>query len=276
MQEFQGRVAVVTGAASGIGRALAQRCAREGMSVVLADVDERGLAELGHELEAQGAEATIVPTDVSRAEQLEKLAQTTARSFRDPHLVFNNAGVLTSGAAWEQTEADWQWVLGVNLWGVVHGVRSFVPRMLAHGEPAHMVNTASIAGLMAGPMMSPYMVSKHGVVALSEALNLELAGLGAKLGVSILCPGAVATGIGEAERNRPRELGASAVPSRASELFASAMRKGIREGVAPERIADFVFAAICENRFWILPDSSFNAALEDRFGRILAASKGGL
>src|SRR4051812_40433940 len=175
MKDFKSRVAVITGAASGIGRALAERCASAGMKVVLADVEPGALAEAEASLRAGGGTTLAVRTDVSQAKDVEALAQQTLKAFGAVHLLCNNAGVATSGLAWESSLPDWEWVLGVNLWGVIHGVRSFVPIFLAQGTECHIVNTASMSGLVSFPRCSLYGVTKHGVVTLSETLHHDLA-----------------------------------------------------------------------------------------------------
>jgi NAD(P)-dependent dehydrogenase (short-subunit alcohol dehydrogenase family) len=269
--EFAGKAAVVTGAASGIGRALALEAARVGMSVALADVDETGLAETREQVEQLGAKAIAVPTDVSKSESVDALATAAEAAFGNIHLVFNNAGVLLSGRAWERSEADWSWVLGVNLWGVIHGVRAFLPRMIEHREAAHMVNTASVGGLVVGPFLAPYIVSKHAVVALTESLHYELAAEGANVQVSALCPGAVATGITASERIRPAELEpASPLQSDAERAFQEGLRSAIGVGAEPADIAAHVFEAVREGRFWILPDPSYKPGVETRMQSILA------
>src|SRR5438270_2220448 len=174
MQDLKGKVAVVTGAASGIGNAMATRFAEEGMRVVLADIEEGPLADAEKRLGDGGATVLGVPTDVSKGDQVDALAARTFDAFGTAHVVCNNAGVATGGPMWTLTESDWAWVLGVNLWGAIHGVRAFVPRLVEQGE-GHVVNTASMAGLTSAPMMGPYNVSKHGVVTISETLAAELA-----------------------------------------------------------------------------------------------------
>src|SRR5438067_2268497 len=205
MKDLKGKVAVVTGGASGIGNGMATRFAEEGMKVVLADVEEGPLADAEKKLTDAGATVLAVPTDVSKGDQMDALAAKTFETFGTAHVVCNNAGVATGGPMWQLTEADWQWVLGVNLWGVIHGVRVFAGRLVEQGE-GHIVNTASIAGLTSAPLMGPYDVSKHGVVTLSETLASELALHGSPVKVSVLCPGWVNTRIHEADRNRPSEL----------------------------------------------------------------------
>src|SRR3989454_8974881 len=204
MKEFRDRVAVVTGAASGIGRGLAERFAAEGMKVVLADVEQSALDQADAEMRERGATVLPVRTDVSKPQQMEQLAQQTLEAFGAVHIVCNNAGVGgPGGPVWERTLADWQWVLGVNLWGVIHGIRTFVPIMLRQETEGHIVNTASVAGLVSLPMLTIYDVTKHGVVTLSESLYQELAMSGSRLRVSVLCPGFVSTNIMDADRNRP-------------------------------------------------------------------------
>src|SRR5215468_8675057 len=188
MKEFREKVAVVTGAASGIGRALAQRFARAEMKVVLADVESGALEQAADEIAASGTQTLAVRTDVSKAAEVERLAQAVIDKFGAVHVVCNNAGVGTSGPTWMQTVDDWKWLLGVNLWGVIHGVRVFTPLLLAQGE-GHIVNTASLAGMISGAGAAPYNVSKFGVVALSETLHHELTLLGMPVRVSVLCPG---------------------------------------------------------------------------------------
>src|SRR3989440_6597694 len=206
MKDFQGKVAVVTGAASGIGRALGGKCAALGMKVVLADVEESALKQPEEELQGSGAQVLAMRTDVSQADEVEVLAKITFETYGAVHLLFNNAGVGAGTTVWESSLADWQWVLGVNLWGVIHGVHFFVPHMLAQDSEGHIVNTASSAGLVASSGLGMYKVSKHAVVTLSETLALDLAARGAKLKASVLCPEWVNTRIVDAERNRPLAL----------------------------------------------------------------------
>ncbi len=219
MKEFKGKVAVVTGAASGIGRAMAERFAAEGMKVVLADIEQEALAQAEAKMKAAGATVLAVRTDVSSASGVQALAGRTIDAFGAVHILCNNAGVPpVVGPSWELTEADWQWVLGVNLWGVLHGIRVFVPIMLGQDSEGHVVNTASMAGLLSLPWAATYDVAKHGVVTLSESLHGELAAVGSKLKVSVLCPGWVKTPAhgwgpqpprGAAESARPGDGGAT-------------------------------------------------------------------
>lgn len=271
LDSFAGKTAVVTGAASGIGRSLALRCAREGMSVAMADVDEAGLEETRRLVVETGVSATAVPTDVSKADEVDALADAALRAFSKIHLVFNNAGVLVSGCAWERSAADWEWVLGVNLFGCIHGARTFLPILIDQREPGWMVNTASIGGLLSGPFLAPYMVSKHAVVGLTEVIYHELAAKGVDVGISCLCPGAVATGITASERIRPEAAGAAApLGSEAEESFASGLEAGIAGGMAPDELAEHAFAGVREGRFWILPDPMYRESFEARAQSILS------
>jgi NAD(P)-dependent dehydrogenase (short-subunit alcohol dehydrogenase family) len=253
MKDFNSKVAVITGAASGIGRALAERCAREGMKVVLADVEAGPLAEVEANLQAGGGTALAVRTDVSQAKAVEVLAQKTLEAFGAVHLLCNNAGVATNGTVWESSLTDWEWVIGVNLWGPVHGVRTFVPIMLAQDTECHIVNTASLSGLISFPRGSVYAVSKHGVVTLSEALHHELAEQGGKVKVSLLCPGLVQTRIVDCARNRPERLAATSPMGSVEAAGWEALRQQMQTATSPAQIADAVFQAIRAERFYILP-----------------------
>jgi NAD(P)-dependent dehydrogenase (short-subunit alcohol dehydrogenase family) len=253
MKDFKDKVAVITGAASGIGRALADHSARAGMKVVLADVEQEALAEAAANLQAGGGTVLAVRTDVSEAKDVEALAQKTLEAFGAVHLLCNNAGVATSGTViWESSPTDWEWVFGVNLWGVIHGVRGFVPIMLAQNTQCHIVNTASLAGLMSFPRGSIYAVTKHGVVALSEALHHELAERGGKVKVSVLCPGLVKTRIIDCARNRPERLAATAPMGPVEAAGWETLRQQLQTGMPPAQVADAVFQAIREERFYIL------------------------
>jgi NAD(P)-dependent dehydrogenase (short-subunit alcohol dehydrogenase family) len=273
MQEFQDKVAVVTGAASGIGFALADRFAREGMKVVLADVEADALARAEAELRGRGATVLAVRTDVRQASEVEALAEKTLAAFDAVHVVCNNAGVFIAKASWEHTLADWEWVLGVNLWGVIHGVRTFVPIMLRQGTEGHIVNTASQAGLDTGAFIASYEVSKHGVVALSEDLSRELARIGAPVKVSVLCPAMVRTNLPDSARNRPRSLanpeGSEPVRAEAKRVEVGLIRELETEGIPPARIADHVVAAIRADKFYIFPHSGTKEAIRARMEGIL-------
>ncbi len=271
MKEFQGKVAVVTGAASGIGRALAEHAAQEGMNVVLADIEEAALQQVSQALEANGTQVLAVKTDVSKAEDVEALAQKTLERFGAVHLLFNNAGVGAGTTTWDSSLDDWKWVLGVNLWGVIHGVHTFVPLMLKQGGEGHIVNTASVAGLTSGPGLGIYKVSKFGVVTLSETLYYELLLTGAPIKVSVLCPGWVKTRVLESERNRPAEL-RNASPMQldpTGQAFFQMMQQWVETGMPPEKVADIVFQAIREEKFYILSHPEFKVAIEARNEDIL-------
>lgn len=263
MKELRSKVAVVTGAASGIGRALAGRCAREGMKVVLADVEAEPLFSSASELKRAGAEVLAVVTDVSQAAEVELLARRSLAAFGAVHLLFNNAGVGAGGTIWETPLADWEWVLGVNLWGIIHGIRAFVPIMLDQGAGAHIVNTASMAGLLTGPELGAYRVSKHGVVALSETLYYQLADRKANVGVSVLCPGAVKTRITCSTRNRLEP----ADDPRGHEDRAS--RAAAWDEISPEQVAEHVFAAIRARRFYIFTQPRLKEHVRARMEDVL-------
>ena len=272
MKEFKGKVAVVTGAASGIGKGFAERCLKEGMNVVLADVEERALMHTAEEMAAAGGTVIPVVTDVSSKEAIEALAQKTMETYGGVHILFNNAGVASFATTWESTLADWEWVLGVNLWGVIYGVRTFVPLMLAQQEPCHIINTASIAGLTAGPMLAPYHVSKHGVVALSESLYQELRQGGTQINVSVLCPYWVNTKIHESARNRPTGL---ANESGAARLggdgeMQAAIAAAIESGMSTDDVADQIFKAIVDEQLYILTHPETKPWVEERMNNIIS------
>ncbi len=248
MKEFEGRVAVVTGAASGIGLALADRAGREGMTVVMCDIEENALEAAAAKLRARGYKAQPHRLDVTDSAQLESLAAQVFETHGAVHLLCNNAGVMTGEkATWEFAPEDWRWTLSVNLWGVINGLRAFVPRMLASGEEGHIVNTASMAGLITGrPGNAIYDASKHAVLSLSESLYRDLVVRQTKVSASVLCPGAVITKIFEAERNRPVELGGGAEPVEAG---ATAFPG---DSFPPEEMANQVFDAVRADRFYVL------------------------
>ena len=206
LTEFEGKVAVVTGAASGIGKAMCVRFAQAGMKVVLADVENDALREAGRDIEKLGVEALTFRTDVSQPDQVSALAEATLERFGKVHVVCNNAGVFAGGRTWDAIGTDWEWVIGVNVYGVLHGIRAFVPIMLEQNEPAHVVNTCSMAGLINMPLSGVYNVSKHAALSLTETLYHELQTMETPVGVSALCPELIRTGIGRSERNRPAHL----------------------------------------------------------------------
>jgi len=267
VRELKGRVAVVTGAGGGIGRELALACAREGAAVVLADVDEAGMRETAARIAALGARSLEARCDVSKPEELDRLAERTYAQFGAAHLLFNNAGVAVAGPVWTATLEDWKWTLGINLMGVVHGIRSFVPRMLAQGDECHIVNTASVAGLLSLPGSGVYCVSKHGVVALSECLLHDLRVARAPIGVSVLCPAYVNTGISDSARNRPGELAAT---NPLGKPYEEAVRKALLAGkLSAEDVARITLEAVKSRRFYVLPHQKIKAAIETRMRDIL-------
>lgn len=262
MNDFQDRVAVITGAASGFGLEFARRGARLGMKLVLADVQPDALAAAETEIRALGAQVLAVQCDVSQGEQVQALADRTIAHFGAVHLLFNNAGVGAGGLIWENSAADWEWVLGVNLLGVIHGVRIFTPLMLAcaqrdAGYRGHIVNTASVAGLQNAPTMGIYNVSKHAVVSLTETLFQDLRLVDAPIGVSLLCPYFVPTGIHQSARNRPGENGGPTeltVSQRAAQAFTE---KAVMSGkITAASVADLTFEAIREERFYIYSETA--------------------
>jgi NAD(P)-dependent dehydrogenase (short-subunit alcohol dehydrogenase family) len=253
VDRFEGKVAVITGAGSGFGREFAAHGAALGMKLVLADVDASALAATVESLRAQGADVIGIRTDVADDAQVDALAQAAIDAFGGVHLLFNNAGVGAGGFIWENSVNDWQWVLGVNVMGVVNGLRAFVPIMLKQQEPAHIVNTASVAGLLAAPAMGVYNASKHAVVAITETLYHDLRMARASIGVSLLCPAFVPTGIADAERSRPAAL-ANAQPYTASQKLAARQLNRAVEGgkLSAQEVAELTFDAVREDRFYVI------------------------
>ena len=270
MQDLVGKVAVVTGGASGIGHAMATRFAKEGMKLVLVDVEADPLAEATKAFETSGVEVLAQQLDVSDAAAMDALAEATLERFGAVHVVCNNAGVGSGGLMWELTTEDWEFAMRPNLWGVIHGVRVFTKHMIARNE-GHIVNTASMAGLVSVPGMGPYNVTKHGVVTLSETLHHELAGLGSKVGVSVLCPGHVNTRIWESDRNRPDELSATSTDLSSEEMQGTVeMFKALCEASMPaEQVAARVHDAILDGTFYIHTHENHRAAVEQRMQAIL-------
>ncbi len=257
MKDFKGKVAVITGAASGLGREFANRAAALGMKLVLADVQQDALEQAGFELEKAGAEVFTQVCDVRNEDEVRALAAAAVTRFHAVHLLFNNAGVGSGGLIWENSRADWEWVLGVNLWGVIHGIRMFTPLMLkqAQLDPAyegHIVNTSSMAGLLNAPAMGVYNVSKHAVVSLTETLYHDLQLVDAPIGVSVLCPYFVPTGISQSHRNRPDDVRMADAPT-ASQKAAQAMtQKAVESGkVSAADVAKMTFDAIAAGQFYI-------------------------
>lgn len=261
MRELKGRVAVVTGGGSGIGRGLCRGFAAEGMAVAVADVDLASAEETAAGLRESGARAIAVHTDVSERKSVEELAQRVEAELGGAHVVCNNAGVCIGGRPLENTEADWRWVVGVNLMGVVHGCHVFAPRLVAQRE-GHIVNTASVGGFLSGPDLDIYCTTKFAVVGFSEALRAELGPKG--VGVSILCPGPVATQLFESERLRPRGLG----PAGGTSAMLAPFTAG---GMHPDELAALVLAGIRDDAEYVFTHEGFRALLDQRFQRVLAA-----
>lgn len=277
MKQFRDRVAVITGAASGFGREFARTGARLGMKLVLADVQRESLDALEAELRAGGADVMSQLCDVRHGDEVQALAEAAVTRYGSIHLLFNNAGVAFGGLIWETREADWDWVLGVNLWGVIHGVRIFTPLMLeaSRNDPAyegHIVNTASMAGLVNAPTMSAYNVSKQAVVSLSETLYHDLALIDSRIGASVLCPYFVPTGIAESHRNRPKDL-QNGTPPTASQLVTQAMMsKAVASGkVTAAEVADRTYDAVRDGLFYIYSHPDAMDAVRARAEDILTA-----
>ena len=266
MKDLVGKVAVITGAGSGFGREFARIAASERMKLVLADVQQDALDGAVGEARASGAQAVGLRVDVASAADVQRLAERTMKEFGAAHLLFNNAGVAGGGGfVWEASLKDWQWVLGVNLMGVVHGIRSFVPLMLKQDCECHVVNTASAAGLVSAPLMAAYNVSKHGVVTLSETMFHELRAAGAKVGVSVLCPAFVPTNIGQSERNRPAELTEDALPTASQIAARQRAEKGVGSGrLSAAEVARMTFEAVREDRFYVITHPKMLASVELR------------
>ena len=264
MKALKGRTAVVTGAASGLGRAMALAFAREGMDLAMADVDVESLKNVFSEVETIGVHCFSMKVDVSNESEVRAFAD----RVEDPFLVCNNAGVSPLGAVWENTAADWQWILGVNLWGVIHGVRAFAPRLIARNA-GHIVNTASVAGLISPPGSGAYNVTKHAVVALSESLLHDLRERNSQVGVSVLCPAYVPTGISDSERNRPVEFGVS---TKSKETLAkeASLKKAVSSGrLSADDVAQAVVAAVKQDRFYIITHPRIKGAIRARMEDIL-------
>ena len=261
MEDLQGKVAVITGGASGIGRAVAEKAAAEGMRIVLADIEEGPLKEAEGELTGSGAEAIGVVTDVSDAASVRELRDRALERFGAVHLVHNNAGIGTGGPIWDFSEEDWRWIIGVNQWGVIHGIATFVPLLMEQGE-GHVVNTASIAGLTTTAFLGPYHATKFAVVAMSEVLYKDLQTAGSPVGVSVLCPGFVQTRIAESDRNRPAWAPERNVEG--AEELRAVIQAMVDGGITPAAVADRVMDAVKTNTFYILTHPELTEAVQIR------------
>ena len=263
MTQLNGKVAAVTGAASGLGRAMALAFAGEGMHVALADVDEKGLSVTHDAIASHKVKTFSMRVDVSKAAEVDAFAACTVSELNAIHVVCNNAGVALSGAVWENSEAEWQWIVGVNLWGVVHGVRAFAPRLLAQNE-GHIVNTASVAGLISPPGMGAYCVTKHAVVTLSESLHQDLRERGSAVGVSVLCPAYVPTGIADSHPDFEVQKSKERLAKEAM------LRKAVAAGrLSAEDVAQAVVSAVKQDRFYILTHPAIKGAIRARMEDVL-------
>ncbi len=269
MRDLEGKTAVITGGASGMGLAFAESFGREGMNVVIADIEEKALHVAAAKLEAIGASVLPVATDVGNEASMDHLGHATREAFGAAHLVCLNAGVSAPTGPMDQlTAKDWRWTLDVNLWGVIHGIRVFLPELKARDE-GHIVVTASVAGLTSYPWLSAYNASKHAVASIAESMYSELREVGSKVKVSCLCPGAVATNIAGSERNRPKELandgeeGAEPVAQLPGDLNAFS-EQFERISKSPAQVAELVLAAVVEEKFWIETDEAYREAIKAR------------
>jgi NAD(P)-dependent dehydrogenase (short-subunit alcohol dehydrogenase family) len=266
MKQLHNKVAVITGAASGFGRELAIACANEGMRLALTDIDEKNLQGTV-ELLPSGTQVLTMKCDIAQAEQVEQLAVATYERFGAAHLLFNNAGVFVGGPLWTTTMQDWEWMIGINVMGVAHGIRSFVPRMLAQKDECHIINTSSVAGMLSVPGYGIYCATKHAVVTMSECLRLDLQEENAAIGVSVLCPAFVPTGIADSARNRPADL-AAVNPLNAK--YEEQTRKAMQAGrLSAADIARITLDSVKENRFYILPHQKIKGLIEMRMRDIL-------
>tara|TARA_B100000029_G_C17599934_1_gene965404 strand:- start:2486 stop:3319 length:834 start_codon:yes stop_codon:yes gene_type:complete len=274
MKDFKDKVAVITGAASGIGKGLAERCIQEGMKVVLSDIEEKALKETEEELKSKGGEVLSVVTDVSQFADVEKLAQKTLGAFGGVHVLCNNAGVASGVTTWGTTSKEWDWVIGVNLMGTIHGLRAFVPLMTAQRSEGHIVNTGSIAGFLSYYFSAPYQVTKHAVTALTENLHHTLTGMESKIKVSLLCPAWVKTQIMDSHRNRPSDMHDPTkvpMPSVLQEEIEK-FRGLVEQGMAPKKVAELVFKGMMEEQFYIFTHPEMGPYIQKRFGPILEAN----
>jgi len=271
MRELAGKTAFVTGGASGIGFGLGAAFAQAGMKVMLADIETDALAEAVKSLHDFGPNVRGVACDVADPTSVERAAKASYQAFGNVHVVCNNAGVAAAGGIDNISLDNWRWVLDVNLMGVLHGIRSFLPHIRAHGEGGHIVNTASMAGMNSGLGFSPYVASKFAVVGMSEGLATQLKPFG--IGVTVLCPGYVRTRIGESGRNRPQRYGATHTPDPASPagLLIARIAERLQSGLDPSDVAARVLAAIREEELYVFTHPEMRAELEERFAAIMAA-----
>lgn len=263
MEQLQGNVAVVTGAASGIGLAMSRAFGAEGMKLVMSDIEGERLEAAANDLRANGTEVLTVRANVAKSDEVEALANATFDHYGAAHVVCNNAGVEVLGQVWEHTLDDWRWVMDVNLWGVIYGQHYFLPRMMQQGSEGHIVNTASMAGLTTSPFMSVYDVTKFGVMALSEATFKDLQVAGSPIGVTVVCPGLIRTEILHADRNRPEERAETPQYSEATQAFRKNFRTILEGGYGPEEVARQVLESVKTGQFYCIPaqEQIFQGAL---------------
>lgn len=272
MQSFSGKTAVITGSASGIGLAVAHRLGQEGANVVIADIEDAALERASTELSNAGIPVEAVQIDVSDRAQITALADTAEARFGSVHFLHNNAGVTTTGLAEDMSDEQWDWVVQVNLQAVIWGCREFLPRMKAHGEPSHIVNTASMAGMSGGPLMAPYFATKFGVVGLSEGLWHENQLTGSNVGISVLCPAFVRTGIARSDRNQPEGMGGWVTKgSQAAAQFGEYLSAEVDEGIEPAEVAAAVFDGVVAEKLWILTHPETHKTIMSRAEAITGA-----
>jgi len=274
VKEFAGRTAVVTGAGSGMGKAFAKRWGAEGMNVVIGDIQTDALDATVAELEATGVPVLGRRTDVSKLSDIEALADAAEERFGKIHLVNNNAGVegYLDGPIWEATAKDWDWTLSVNLMSVTYGIRTFVPRMLAHGEPGHVVNTCSMTSVIAAANM--YGICKHAILAMTEVLAADLAAAGAQIGATGLCPGIIATNLFHGSRNRPSALTNEGGMSASGSALREHMHAALSKGMPPSEVADLLVTAVRENKLYLLTDHEWDTRIVARHEAIMAGAVG--
>jgi NAD(P)-dependent dehydrogenase (short-subunit alcohol dehydrogenase family) len=265
IKDLNGKTAVITGAGSGIGRALVQRGVESGMKVVAADVEQGALEET---CALAGGATLAVKTDVTDGAQVDRLADRAYEAFGEVHLVCNNAGVFQAGLLWERTVEDWEWVLGVNVWGIIHGIRAFVPRMIAQGVEGHVVNTSSLAGIASNAFSGPYNTSKFAALALSECLAHDLAATGAKVGASVLVPGSVNTRIADSHRNRPSSL-AAGMGAEDAAFVDKSLADMTSTGADPTDVADLVLSAVQSGQFVIPTTAGYDEQIRHRADALL-------
>jgi NADP-dependent 3-hydroxy acid dehydrogenase YdfG len=270
MKDFANKVAVITGASNGIGFGIAEKCALMGMKVVLAGINMDNLKKAEAALTYTGAETLCVQVDVSKYDDIVRLSEKTIEKFSEVHLLVNNAGVFSLGSVWEIELEDWEWVIGVNLWGVIYGVHIFVPIMLAQNTECHIVNISSLAGLTSTLPSASYQVSKHGVTALTENLYYSLIRKGTKVRASVVCPGDVKTHIIEADRNRPESFGRkSKTSSPEEEEILEQVRESIEEGMTVRDVSDIIINGIREEQLYVLTHPEWNSRVSQRIDNIL-------